>query len=133
MNVQVISDAAGRIVWASPALPGSAHDLGAARSHGIIDALTSADVMTFADNGYQGAYGSLRTPLKRRRFRPKLSRRQKAVNRAHAKIRARGERAIATLKTWKILAKLRCCPRRATATVQAILVLHDVETNRYAG
>ncbi|SIM50720.1 IS5/IS1182 family transposase [Micromonospora cremea] len=132
VNVQVIADAAGRLVWASP-LAGSAHDLTAARIHGIIDALTSADVMTFADKGYQGARGSVRTPFKRRRFRPKLSRRQKAVNRAHAKLRARGERAIATLKTWKILAKLRCCPRRATAIVQAILVLHHVEANRYAG
>ncbi len=74
----------------------------------------------------------MRTPFKRRRFRPKLSRWQKAVNRTHAKIRARGERAIAILKTWKILAKLRCCPRRATAIVQAILVLHHVEANRYA-
>jgi hypothetical protein len=45
---------------------------------------------------------------------------------------ATGERAIATLKTWKILAELRCRSRRATAVVQAILVLHHVETNRYA-
>ncbi|MET8088220.1 IS5/IS1182 family transposase, partial [Micromonospora sp. NPDC005252] len=27
----------------------------------------------------------------------------------------------------------RCCPRRATTIVQAILVLHRVEANRYAG
>ena len=130
VNVQVIADAAGRLVWASPALPGSVHDLTAARTHGIIEALTRADVMTFADKGYQGARGSVNTPFKRHRFRPKLSRRQKAVNRAHAKIRARGEHAIATLKTWKILTKLRCCPRRATTIVQAILVLHHVEANR---
>jgi hypothetical protein len=45
----------------------------------------------------------------------------------------RGERAIATLKPWRILAKLRCCPRRATAIVHAVLVLHHVEANRYAG
>jgi hypothetical protein len=133
VNVQVIADAVGRLVWASPALPGAVHDLTAARTHGIIDALTRADVMTFADKGYQGARGSVRTPFKRRRFRPPLSRRQKAVNRAHARIRARGERAIATLKTWKLLAKLRCCPRRATAIVQAIVVLHHVEANHYAG
>ncbi|TDC54137.1 IS5/IS1182 family transposase [Micromonospora sp. KC207] len=132
VNVQVIADAAGRLVWAAPALPGSAHDLTAARTHGVIDALTSADVMTFADKGYQGAGGSVRTPFKRHRFRPKLSRRQKAVNRAHARIRARGERAIATLKTWKILTKLRCCPHRATAIVQAILALHHLEANRHA-
>jgi hypothetical protein len=133
VNVQVIADPLGRLVWASAALPGSTHDLTGARTHGIIDALTSADVMTFADKGYQGVRGSIQTPFKRRRFRPKLSRRQRAVNRAHAKIRARGERAIATLKTWKILVKLRCCPHRATAIVQAIVVLHHVEANRYAG
>jgi hypothetical protein len=131
VNVQVIADAAGRLIWASAALPGAVHDLTAARTHGIIDALSSDDVMTFADKAYQGARGSVRTPFKRHRYRPNLSRRQKAVNRAHARIRARGERANATLKTWKILTKLRCCPRRATAIVQAILVLHHVEANRY--
>ncbi|MEU8376627.1 transposase family protein [Micromonospora sp. NPDC048894] len=133
VNVQVITDAAGRLVWTSPALAGSAHDLTAARIHGNIDALTNADMMTFADKGYQAARGSVRTPFKRRRFRPKLPTRQKTINRTHAKIRARGERAIATLKTWKILTKLRCCPRRTTAIVQAIPVLHHAETNRYAG
>jgi len=90
-------------------------------------------VTTFVDKEYQGAHGSVHTPFKRRRFRPKQSRRQKAVNRAHAKIRVRGERAIATLKTWKILTQPRCCPRRATAIVQAILVLHHVEANHYTG
>ena len=95
VNVQVIADPAGRLIWASPALPGSAHDLTAARTHGIIEALTRQKVMTFADKGYQGARGSVRTPFKRRRYRPKLSHRQKAVNRAHAKIRAVGERALA--------------------------------------
>jgi len=101
MNVQVIADPAGRLVWASQALPGSAHDLTAARTHDIIDALTSANVMTFADKAFQGAGGTIRPPFKRHRYRPKLSRRQKAVNRSHARVRARGERAVAILKTWK--------------------------------
>jgi hypothetical protein len=132
VNVQILADPAGRLVWASPALPGAVHDLTAARHHGLIDALTSADVMTFADKGYQGADGSIRTPFKRHHRRPRLSRRQKAVNRSHARIRGIGERAVATLKAWKILTKLRCCPRRATAIVQAILVLHTAEADRYA-
>jgi hypothetical protein len=68
VNVQVIADAAGRLVWASPALPGSVHDLTAARTHGIIEALSRAEVMTFADKGYQGARGSVHTPFKRRRL-----------------------------------------------------------------
>jgi hypothetical protein len=133
VNVQVVADPAGRLIWASAAMPGSTHDLTAARTHGLIETLSSANVMTFADKAYQGARGSVQTPFKRHRYRPKLSRRQKAVNRSHARIRARGERANATLKTWKILVKLRCCPRRATAIVQAILVLHHIENPTYRG
>jgi hypothetical protein len=49
----------------SPALPGSAHDLTAAREHGIIDALIDKGVMTFADNGYQDAGGTVRAPHER--------------------------------------------------------------------
>jgi hypothetical protein len=30
VNVQVIADPAGRLIWASPALPGARHDMGAA-------------------------------------------------------------------------------------------------------
>ena len=130
INVQVVADCKGRLTWASPALPGAVHDLTAARTHGLIDALSRANVMTFADKAYQGAGGSIRTPFKRRRHRPRLSRRQKSVNRHHAKIRTVGERAVATLKGWKILAKLRCCPRRATAIVKAILALHDGPTSQ---
>jgi DDE superfamily endonuclease/Helix-turn-helix of DDE superfamily endonuclease len=131
VNVQVIADPAGRLVWASPALPGATHDLTAARTHQIVAALTSAHVMTFADRGYQGAGGPVRTPFKRNRRRQRLSRREKAVNRSHAQTRAIGERAIAVLKTWRLLTKLRCCPRRTTAIVQAILVLHHIEHPTY--
>lgn len=35
MNVQVLTDPFGRLLWASPALPGSTHDLAAARQHGM--------------------------------------------------------------------------------------------------
>lgn len=54
MNVQVLADVAGRLGWASPALPGVVHDLTVACAHGLIDALTGANVLTFADRGYQG-------------------------------------------------------------------------------
>ena len=84
--------------------------LAAGFGHGIVEALTSADAMTFAGKGYQGAEGSVRTPFTRHHRRPALSRRQKAVDRSHAKIPGMGERAVATLNGWKILTKLRCCP-----------------------
>lgn len=32
----------GNLLWASPALPGGVHDIQAARTHGVIDALTQA-------------------------------------------------------------------------------------------
>ncbi|MEV0200317.1 transposase family protein, partial [Nonomuraea sp. NPDC050691] len=133
VNVQLLADPMGRLVWASPALPGAVHDLTAARRVGLIDALTGAGVKTFADKGYQGAGGTIRTPFKRHRHRRWLSRGQREVNRSHARIRAIGERAVATLKSWKVLAKLRCCPHRATTLVQAILVLQLVEEGRYPG
>jgi hypothetical protein len=133
VNVQVLADPAGRLIWASPALPGAVHDRTAARAVGLLDVLTSNNVATFADKGYQGAGGTVRTPFKRHATRPRLSHGQKAVNRAHARIRALGERAVATLKGWKVLAKLRCCPRRATALIAAILVLHLIETGHHSG
>lgn len=54
VNVQVIADPTGRLIWASPALPGARHDMGAAREHGIIDAISDAGVHTLADTAYQG-------------------------------------------------------------------------------
>ena|SRR5437588_2394265 len=133
VNVQVLADPAGRLIWVSPACAGGTHDLTAARVHGLVDAVTSADVITFADKAYQGARGTIRTPFKRHRRRPRLSAGQKAVNRSQAAIRAVGERAVATLKGWKVLTKLRCCPRRASVVVQAILVLHQVEAEGHRG
>jgi hypothetical protein len=53
---------------------------------------------------------------------------QKEANRAHARLRAPGERAHAQLKTWRILRKLRCCPWRAGQLAKAIHVLQARET-----
>ncbi|MFE2936600.1 transposase family protein [Streptomyces sp. NPDC059278] len=120
MNVQVLTDPSGRLLWASPALPGSAHDLTAARTHGIIDALAAAGLKCWADKAYQGAGLPVRVPFRGRR----LKRWQRRHNSTHAKIRCLGEQAMATLKSWRLLPKLRCSTTRITAIGQAILVLH---------
>jgi DDE superfamily endonuclease/Helix-turn-helix of DDE superfamily endonuclease len=127
VNVQVVTDAAGRLVWASPALPGRAHDLTAARTHGLIDALTQAQVTTYVDKAYQGAPKPIQPPFRRHRYQAALSDGQHWVNQAHRRTRAHGERANATLKTWRIFTKLRCCPRKATTLIQAVLTLHLAE------
>lgn len=122
MNVQVMADPFGRLLWASPALPGATHDLTAARQHDIIGALAEADIPCWADKGYQGAGGTVRVPFRGRHRNLPAS--QQAVNVAHARIRAVGEHAMATLKGWRLLRKLRCSTTRITGIVQAILALH---------
>jgi hypothetical protein len=122
MNVQVIADPKGRLLWASPALAGAVHDVRAAREHGIIDALTEAGINCWADKGYQGAGGAVRLPYRGRW--ESLSAGQQAVNRSHAKVRALVEQAITTLKSWRLLRKLRCSTTRITSLVQAVLTLH---------
>lgn len=56
--------------------------------------------------------------------------RPQAVNRSHAKIRALVEQAMATLKSWRLLRKLRCSTTRITSLVQAILTLHLTSSDR---
>ncbi|NJQ14078.1 IS5 family transposase [Streptomyces bohaiensis] len=122
MNVQVLADPFGRLLWASSALPGAVHDVRAAREHGVVEALTEAGIPCWADKGYRGAGGTVRTPYWGRR--ETLSPGQQAVNRSHAKIRALVEQAVATLKSWRLLRKLRCSTTRITNLVQAVLTLH---------
>ncbi len=58
MNIQVLTDPFGRLLWASPALPGSTHDLTAARTHGIVDTLAEAGIKCWADKTPHAAVGS---------------------------------------------------------------------------
>lgn len=69
MNVQVLTDPFGRLLWASSTLPGSTHDT------------------------------------------------------THAKIRCLGERAMATLKGWRLLWRLRCSTNHIAPVVKTV-VLH---------
>jgi len=123
MNLQVLASPAGEIVWVSGALPGAVHDMNAARIWGIVRELAAAGLITLADKGYIGAGEPVLTPY-RGRNKPVS---QKDANRAHARLRAPGERANAQLKTWQILRKLRCCPWRAGQLAKAIHVLQTRE------
>jgi DDE superfamily endonuclease len=123
MNLQVISAPDGEILWVSGPLPGAVHDLTAARIWGIIRQLAATGLITLADKGYHGAGDPVVTPY-RGRNKPAS---QKAANRAHAQLRSPAERANAQLKTWRILRKLRCCPRRAGRLAKAIHVLQNYE------
>ncbi|URM92766.1 transposase [Streptomyces sp. MRC013] len=117
-KVRVLADPSGRPLGASPALPGTVHDVRAARAHGIADTLAEAGVPCRADKGYRGAGGTARTPYRGRW--ETLPTGQQAVDRSHAQIRTLVEQAIATLKSWRLLRKLRCSTTRITCLVQAV-------------
>jgi hypothetical protein len=122
MNLQVIASPDGTILWVSGALPGSVHDKKAEWVWGVLDEIEAAGLEVLADKGYQGSTWA-RIPY-RGKNKPAG---EKKANRAHAKLRAPGERANAQLKTWKILTKLRCCPWKAGQLAKAIHVLQNRE------
>jgi transposase len=105
------------ILWVSGALPGSVHDKKAEWIWGVLDELEKQGLVTSRTRDTRAAWAKV--PCKGKN-KPEP---QKEANRAHAKLRALGERANAQLKVWKILTKLRCCPWRAGKLAKAIHVL----------
>ncbi|GAA3685188.1 hypothetical protein GCM10022267_84990 [Lentzea roselyniae] len=126
VNLQVIATPEGDILWVSGDLPGSTHDTAAARIWNILAALRDTGLIALGDKGYHGYDETgvhVITPYKGRN-KPES---QKDANRAHARLRGPGEGANAQLKTWRILRKLRCCPRRTGRLAKAIHVLQNYE------
>jgi hypothetical protein len=96
VNVQVVTDPGGRLLWLSPALPGRTHDLTAARTHRIIRICERQGVPILADLAYQGGGPWLTTGIKRRPLQ-ELTSTEKTLNRALAAARAPVERGVARL------------------------------------
>jgi DDE superfamily endonuclease/Helix-turn-helix of DDE superfamily endonuclease len=94
MNLQVIASPSGDIVWVSGALPGSVHDKKAEWVWGVLAELEAAGLVTLADKGYRGSSHAKIPYIGKNKAESK-----KQANRAHAKLRAPGERANAQLKT----------------------------------
>jgi hypothetical protein len=128
LNVQVIGDAIGRLVWISPPLPGAATTRAQPRTrhhrraHRVRDSRRRRYRLP-----RRRTHGDL--PQRRRRHDPdtghyrRPSRNQKDVNAAHARRRGPGERVNAELKNWKVLRKIRSCPNRADQLIAAVQIL----------
>ncbi|MCX5215559.1 transposase family protein [Kitasatospora sp. NBC_00240] len=122
VNLQVITDPTGRLVWTSRILPGRTHDLTAARTHRIVKTCVRLRIPTLADMAYTGAGGTFAVPT-RRPPRGELTAGQRSLNRAHARLRHPVERGVATVKRWGIFRHARCSPNWLTSAAKAVLTL----------
>ncbi|MFW5421034.1 transposase [Nocardiopsis sp. CNT-189] len=119
MNIQVVSAPDGEPLWTSWSLPGAVHDTKAARVWKIAERIEAAGLAGLGDKGYVGLSEVVFCPFKGR-GKPQW---KKDADSDHARLRSPGERAIAQLKNWDILGRLRCCPQRAGEITRAVLVL----------
>ncbi|WP_436850763.1 transposase family protein [Streptomyces avermitilis] len=95
MNVQVVTDLAGQVLWISPALPGRVHDLTAAGTQRIIRICERQGV---ADRAYPGAGPSASNA----HLAANCFRRSAQSTEQLAQARAPVERGMARLKSWRI-------------------------------
>ncbi|MDI5974532.1 transposase [Streptomyces sp. SL13] len=111
VNVQVVTDPAGQILWLSPALPVRTHDLTAARAHRILRICERQGIPILADTAYIGA-GDWVTTAKRRPPGGEHTPTERTRNRALAAARAPVERGMARLKSWQNFRRSRISPNR---------------------
>ena len=123
MNLQVIATPDGDIVWVSGPLPGTVHDLTAARIWGILRELVAAGLVVLATRATTAPVTTSAPPTRAATSRSPR-RPPTAPTPSYA---APGERANAQLKTCRILRKLRCSPWKAGQLAKAIHVLHAYE------
>ncbi|MGW7308417.1 transposase family protein [Streptomyces sp. NPDC054835] len=120
VNLQVVADPTGKLLWISPALPGRTHDLTAARTHRIIRICERQGVPVLTDRASIGAGPGVTTPIRRLPGQD-LTATQQTINRALPAARAPVERSIARRKSWQVFRRARCSPTRMTVIAAAIL------------
>ena len=98
MNVQVACTLSGQLAWISDPIVGSRHDSYCLNESGVLVTRNPADCI--GDKGYVG--NDMLTPIKKPPYRDLLDW-EKEFNQEVNRIRSVVERAIANLKTWRIL------------------------------
>lgn len=91
-------DLSGALVWVSDPVAARTHDVAAVRRSGLLEHLDPARVL--GDKGYIGL--GMLTPIRKPTQR-ELVKSEKEFNRSVNQIRYVVERAIANLKTWRVL------------------------------
>lgn len=100
VNVQVVADPAGKLLWIPPALLGRTHDLTAARTHRISRICERQGVPLLADRAYIGAGSWVTAPIRHLPHQD-LTATRRTINRTLSAARAPVERSVARLKSWR--------------------------------
>jgi hypothetical protein len=121
-------------LWVSDVLPGSVHDLTAARAQ-ILGALYWAhshlDLSSLADNGYDGAGIGVHTPIKQPAGNQVLDIDTRTRNASLRGLRCLVERGFAVLTgRWRALQYFTTSPSKIGDIVKAALVLTHFEHGR---
>ena len=127
--IQALMNPRGIPLWVSPVVPGSVHDLTAARE--LVLAILAPyvnDLPVLADGGYEGAGHGVLVPVKMPKGGGELDPDTRTYNKLLRALRCLGERGFALLVTrWRTLQHVTISPRRITDLARAALVLTQFE------
>jgi hypothetical protein len=124
-NIQGLSSPRGIPVWVSDVLPGSTHDLTAAREHVLPQARPYLqDLPVLADSGYEGAGAGVHIPVKNPAGGGELDPDTKTRNALLRSLRYQGERGFALMsQRWQTLQRVMLSPGKIGDIAKAVLVL----------
>jgi DDE superfamily endonuclease len=124
-NIQGLSSPRGIPLWVSDVLPGSTHDLTAAREHVLPQARPYLkDLPVLADCGYEGAGAGVHVPVKKPAGGGELDPDTKTRNALLRSLRYQGERGFALMsQRWQTLQRVMLSPGKIGDIAKAALVL----------
>ena len=127
-NVQALAAPGGVPLWVSDVLPGSTHDLTAARDLVLPQARPYLKDLPFlADSGYEGAGRGVHVPVKKP-ARGELDLNTKTRNALLRSLRYQGERGFALMsQRWRALQRVMLSPGKIGDITKSALVLVQFE------
>jgi hypothetical protein len=130
-NVQALAAPGGMPLWVSDVLPGSTHDLTAARELVLPEARPYLKDLPFlADSGYNGAGAGVLVPVKKT-GRGELDVNTKTRNALLRSRRYQGERGFALMsQRWRALQRVMVSPTTISDIAKSVLVLVQFEHKR---
>jgi len=127
-NIQALAAPRGVPLWVSDVVPGSVHDLTAARELVLPQARPYLKDLPFlADSGYEGAGAGVHVPVKKP-AKAELDPDTKTRNALLRSLRYQGERGFALMsQRWRVLQRVMVSPTTIGDITKSVLVLTQFE------